>query len=104
MEAENQLTAGLGRLFAVAENYPQLRASEGYAQLETAIAGLEEQIARRREFYNAEVNVNNARSAQFPDLVLAPLAGVHVRPLFTADPADRADVNVATSLAGAPQP
>ncbi|MGH7708499.1 MAG: LemA family protein [Vulcanimicrobiaceae bacterium] len=102
MQAESQLSAGIGKLFAVAENYPQLRASESFTKLQNAIVDIEQQIARRREFYNAEVNINNARSAQFPDSLVAPMAGVRVRDLFNAAPEDRADVAVAAVLNGQP--
>lgn len=100
MQAESALSAGIGRLFAVAENYPQLRASDQFTSLQNAIIDLEQQISRRREFYNAEVNVNNARCAQFPDAFFAPMAGVRPRELFAAAPEDRADVDVAAVLNG----
>jgi LemA protein len=96
--AESALSAGLGRLFAVSENYPQLRSSESFQQLEGSINSLETEIAHRREFYNAAVNVNNTRAAQFPDMIVAPVAGVVPRTLFSAPPSDIADVDVAAGL------
>ena len=69
--AEGQLRAGLGQLFAVAENYPQLKADEGFRHLQTRISELEESIADRRELYNDSVNLNNIRLATFPDLIVA---------------------------------
>ncbi|HEV3156326.1 MAG TPA: LemA family protein [Candidatus Baltobacteraceae bacterium] len=98
LEAESALSAGIGRLFAVAENYPNLRASEEFGRLEGAITDLEQQIARRREFYNAEVNINNTRCAQVPDSFVAPMAGLHPHDLFQASSEERADVNVDTVL------
>jgi LemA protein len=103
MQAEDALSVGIGRLFAVAENYPQLRASDSFKQLQDAIESLETEIAHRREFYNASVNINNARLAQFPDMLLAGAAGLRPRDLFTATPQDTADVNVGAVLSG-PQP
>ncbi len=73
--AEGQLRQGLGRLFALAENYPALKADEGFAHLRSRISDLEESIADRREFYNESVNVNNVRIEQFPDLFVARLFG-----------------------------
>jgi LemA protein len=96
--AESALSAGLGRLFAVSENYPQLRSSESFQQLEGTINTLETEIAHRREFYNAAVNVNNTRAAQFPDMIVAPVAGVVPRTLFSAPHSDVADVDVAAGL------
>jgi LemA protein len=69
--AEDQLRQGLGRLFALAENYPALKADQGFAHLRTRISELEEAIADRRELYNEAVNLNNIRLQTFPDLVVA---------------------------------
>jgi len=99
MQAESQLTAALGRFFAVAENYPQLRASESFGQLQGAVTQLETEIAHRREFYNASVNVNNARLAQFPDMLLAGIAGLHRRDMFAASEDEKKDVDAGAALA-----
>jgi LemA protein len=69
--AEQQLREGLGRLFAVAENYPELKADQGFRHLQTRISQLEESIADRRELYNEAVNLNNIRLQTFPDLIVA---------------------------------
>lgn len=69
--AESALAASLGGLYAVAENYPDLKADQTFINLQQRITGLENQIADRREFYNDSVNVNNVRIAQFPDLIVA---------------------------------
>jgi len=69
--AEDQLRQGLGRLFAVAENYPELKADQGFRHLQTRISQLEEAIADRRELYNDSVNLNNIRLQTFPDLIVA---------------------------------
>ncbi len=73
--AESVLRSGLGQLFALAENYPQLKADESFRHLQSRISQLEENIADRRELYNAAVNLNNVRVHQFPDLVVARLFG-----------------------------
>jgi len=69
--AEQQLREGLGRLFAVAENYPDLKADQGFQHLRTRISELENTIADRRELYNEAVNLNNIRIHTFPDLIVA---------------------------------
>jgi len=69
--AESSLRAGLGQLFAVVENYPQLKADESFRHLQARITQLEESIADRRELYNASVNLNNVRVHQFPDVIVA---------------------------------
>ena len=69
--AEQQLREGLGRLFAVVENYPDLKADQSFQHLQTRITELEEAIADRRELYNESVNLNNIRIQTFPDLLVA---------------------------------
>ncbi|HQR52694.1 MAG TPA: LemA family protein [Burkholderiales bacterium] len=98
LAAEDELSRGVARLLAVAESYPQLRASEVFVDLQRRIAALEEQIAHRREYYNAAVNINNVRMEQFPDMLLAALAGLQRRPLFEATEQEKADVDVGARL------
>ena len=69
--AERELRTGLSGLYAVAENYPELKANEAFRTCRTRISGLETAIADRREVYNDAVNTNNVRIASFPD-VLSP--------------------------------
>jgi len=69
--AEGALRSGLGQLFAVAEQYPDLKSNEQFLHLQTRISGLENAIADRREFYNESVNINNTSIEQFPSLILA---------------------------------
>lgn len=71
--AEDQLRQGLGRLFAVAEGYPELKADQSFRHLQSRISELEEGIADRRELYNEAVNLNNIRVQTFPDLIVARL-------------------------------
>jgi len=70
-EAETTLRAGLGNLFALAENYPDLKADDSFQHLQQRISGLENSIADRRESYNEAVNNNNVRIEQFPDVIIA---------------------------------
>jgi LemA protein len=98
LQAEGQLSAGLMRLFAVAENYPDLKANQNFLQLQQRISGLEEQIAHRREFYNEAVNINNVRMEQMPGALLAGTAGLQRRTPFEASAQDRADVDIGQAL------
>jgi len=93
-DAENRLRAGLVGLFAVAENYPELRANESFQDLRNRISSLEAQIADRREFYNDSVNLHNVRIEQFPDNAVAAVFGFAPRPLLRFKEAERKDVNV----------
>ena len=72
-KAESALASSIGGLYAVAENYPDLKADQSFINLQQRITGLENQIADRREFYNDSVNHNNVRVEQFPDLIVAKL-------------------------------
>ena len=76
LAAEDELSHAVTRILATAEAYPDLKASATYLELQQRISRLEEQIAHRREFYNAAVNLNNVRTEQLPDMVLAPMAGL----------------------------
>lgn len=69
--AETGLRADLGRLFALAESYPDLKANESFQFLQQRMSGLESSIADRRELYNEAVNLNNVRIEQFPDVLIA---------------------------------
>jgi LemA protein len=92
--AEQQLRAGIGHLWAVAENYPQLKSDENFKRLQARITALEEAIADRREFYNDQVNLNNIRVMVYPDTVIAQRFGFKSAQLleFAAD--EKRDVDV----------
>ena len=92
--AEGALRLGLGQLFALAEDYPDLRANDNFQHLQGRISSLENSIADRREFYNESVNINNIGIEQFPDLVVARLFGFGPRDLLEFEASEIADVNV----------
>jgi LemA protein len=92
--AEGMLRMGLGNLFALAENYPELKADQTFKHLQTRITSLENQIADRREFYNESVNVNNVRIEQFPDIIVARLLGFKAGALLQFSVEEKADVNI----------
>lgn len=93
-QAETQMRIGLGNLFAVAENYPELRANENFQHLQSRISQLESQIADRREFYNDSVNINNIRIEQFPDNIVATMFRFGARELLKFKEAEIKDVDV----------
>jgi len=93
--AENRLSGALGRLFAVAENYPELKANQEFLHTQQRISVLESAIADRREFYNDSVNVYNIRIAQIPDLLVARQLGFQERALLEVPQAEREDVRLA---------
>ncbi|MFT4174591.1 MAG: LemA family protein [Rhodocyclaceae bacterium] len=99
-KAESELRAGIGRLFAVAESYPELRTNEQFLQLQQRMSTLEESIADRRELYNETVNINNARIEQFPAVFIARLFAFEEKPLLRFSAAEKNDVNVRALMAG----
>lgn len=92
--AEQQLRAGVGRLFAVAESYPQLKSDETFRQLQGRITALEESIADRRELYNDQVNLNNIRVKVFPDVVIAQKFGFLPAQLLEFTNEEKRDVEI----------
>jgi len=93
-EANNQLTGALKTLFAVAENYPQLRASENFMQLQKELSDVESKIAYARQFYNSNVMDYNQRIQVFPSNMLANGFGFK-QPISSRQPKKRkADVKV----------
>jgi LemA protein len=92
--AEQQLQAGIGRLFAVAEDYPQLKTDETFKQLQQRIVSLEESIADRRELYNEQVNLNNIRVNVFPDALIAGRFGFVRAQLLEFTPSEKSGVDV----------
>lgn len=93
-QADNMVTGALKTLFAVAENYPDLKANTNFMQLQGRITGLEEKIAGQRTRFNEEVNVYNIRIAQVPANIVAGFTNFRPHPLFEVAPADREDVQV----------
>ena len=94
--AESGLRAGLGQLFALAENYPELKANDSFQHLQQRISGLENGIADRRELYNEAVNLNNVRVEQFPDVLIARFFAFKSAELLQFSDAEKADVDLKT--------
>ena len=92
--AEGELRGALGRLFAVAEAYPELKTDETFQHLQGRISTLENAIADRREFYNESVNVNNVRIEQFPDSIVAAMFSFKPMQLLRFSAEETADVDV----------
>jgi LemA protein len=98
-QADQSMTSALRGFFAVAENYPQLRANDNFMRLQGRITELESQIADRREFYNDSVNTFNTRIQQMPDTLVASFMKLTPRPMFKVEEADKADAPMTFSAA-----
>ena len=96
VQAENMLTASLGRLFAVAEAYPDLKANTNFLQLQNELSDIENKLAAARRFFNNAVAEFNAVRAQFPTVLFAGLFGFGAdKTFFDVGAADRAAMDAA---------
>ena len=93
-QAETQITRSLGRLLAVAEAYPQLRANENFLALQEELTATESKIAFARQFYNDQVMRYNTLIEQFPSLLVARLGGFRQREFFETEEDSRGAVAV----------
>jgi len=90
VRAQQGLGAALGRLFAVAENYPQLRATESFRDLQSQLEGTENRITVAREDYTRAVATYNKKVRRFPSNLVAALTGFEALPQFTVPEAETA--------------
>lgn len=84
-QADNAFSAMLGRLIAVAEDYPELKADENFQSLQTELAEIEEELQGARRYYNATVRDLNTRIQSFPDVVLAKPMGFGEEEFYADD-------------------
>ena len=88
--ADNQLTGALKTLFAVAENYPDLKANSNFQQLQSELSDTEDKIAYARQFYNDVVLKYNNACQQFPSNILAGMFGFNEETYFEAPASEKA--------------
>ena len=82
IQKENILTGSLRSLFAVAENYPDLKANANFAELQRELSEIEDEIAGARRYYNGVVNKFNTKTEVFPSNLVAAMFGFHRKPLY----------------------
>ena len=97
-QASGEISAALGGLFALAENYPDLKTNKNFMQLQERISHLEETLADRREFYNDSTNNYNIRIQQIPDVFIARFLAYRKEEMFKVSEQERRDVEVNISL------
>lgn len=93
-KAQGELGTALSRLLAVSENYPDLKSSENFRELQAQLEGTENRIAVERERFNAAVQIYNTKVRSFPVVLLAGMMGYAPKPYFTAE----AGANVVPSV------
>jgi LemA protein len=89
LEANNMMTSALKSLFAVVENYPELKANENFKMLQTELAGIEDRIAYARQFYNESTRMYNEYQLQFPANIFASMFGHKPGVFFEVAEAER---------------
>lgn len=94
MQAENILTGTLRSLFAVAENYPDLKANQNYMHLQEQLSGIEDEIQLSRRYYNGTARNLNTAIQRFPAVLVARQFGFSEAPYFEADEAEKATQKV----------
>ncbi len=98
LAAENELAGPLKTVFAVAENYPDLKADRNFLNLQQRVTGLEIEIADRRELYNASVNAYNTRIESLPDLLVASLFNLKPLEMYLAAETEKTRPEVSNLL------
>ena len=85
VKADLELGSALKSLYAVSEQYPELKANEQFLNLQRRVTALENSIAERREFYNASVALFNTRIYQIPDIIVARFLKLKEKPMFQTE-------------------
>ena len=93
-DAENAVTATLGRLFALAEAYPDLKANQNFLSLQGELSGTEDKIAYARQFFNSAVQTFNTSIETVPTNIIAGIGGFKTETLYEASGTERGPVQV----------
>ena len=94
IETNQQLTNGISKLIAVAESYPELKASQNFSDLMNQLSKVEDEIANSRKYYNAVVRQLNTKVEMFPSNIIAKIFGFKVSKMFEAGENERNNVKV----------
>ena len=103
-EAQGQFSSALSRLLVVSENYPDLKASAGFRDLQTQLEGTENRIAVERGRFNEVVMSYNTRVRQFPAVLFAAMFGFQPKPYFQSDAGAEKAPEVKFGFGGSPAP
>lgn len=94
IDVNNQLSQGLGRLMAVSENYPELKANVNFNNLSNSLSNIENDIANSRKYYNAVVRNFNDMVGMFPSNIVAKCFNFSVKSMFEVENHERENINV----------
>lgn len=94
MDVNNQLTAGISKIMALAENYPELKANNNFMDLSAQLTRVEEDIANSRKYYNGVAKLMNDKVQMFPSNIIAKLFAFKEVNMFEVSEAERENVKV----------
>lgn len=94
IEANNELSKGVTKIMAIAEAYPDLKASENFKDLSNQLTKVEEDIANSRKYYNGVVRIYNDKVLMFPNNIFAGMFGYKAKAMFEADANERENVKI----------
>ncbi len=94
LRTNTALSGKLGRVIAVVEDYPDLKASDNFLQLSSSLYQVEDEIAQSRKYYNGTVRMFNTKAETFPGVIFAKLFGFRSKEMYEAEPLQRNDVRV----------
>lgn len=94
IDTNQQLTDGLSKIIAVAENYPNLKASQNFSDLSNQLSKIEDEIANSRKYYNAVVKNLNIKVEMFPSNIVAKMFNFKLSKMFETDASEKDNVKV----------
>ena len=94
IDADNEVTQAISRLFALTESYPDLKANDNFLDLQNKLSKVEEEIAGARQYFNATVRDYNLATKVIPSVIVAKILGFKEMSMFTAAEAERENVKV----------
>lgn len=94
IKANKEMSSALGKLLAVAEAYPELKANENFSKLQDSLEGIEDEISQSRKYYNAVVKNYNNTVQMFPSNIAAKIFGYKIREMFEVIVEERENVKV----------
>ena len=94
IEANNKINSNLEKIYALAENYPELKSSENYNTLQKSIADAEEHLQAARRMFNSNVSIYNQKLVTFPTSIIANSKGLTKKTFFEAESIKKEDIKI----------
>ena len=94
IKTNEQLSNNVGKIIALSENYPELKANENFKNLSNQLAKIEEDIANSRKYYNGIVKIYNNKVEMFPSNIFAKIFGYHSKAMFETNTTERENIKI----------